>query len=176
MQPFCRNGERVLSKEFWKRKWIRLYSKIVREKAASTYIARGWAIGMFCGCFLPFGGQLIVSIPAAFLLKGSKIGATLGTLITNHFTIFIIYPVQCYAGLCLMGKARSFSEIQQLMQVVVKEQSFDVLMGLGMELVIAFFLGGAILAGVMTPLTYFLVKKMVDRYRSGKAVPAAAKK
>ena len=57
--------------------------KIVREKASPEYIARGWAIGMFFGCLIPFGFQLICSIPAAFILKGSKIGATLGTLLTN---------------------------------------------------------------------------------------------
>ena len=70
--------------------WLKMYIKIVREKATPEYIARGWAIGMFYGCLIPFGFQLICSIPTAFLLKGSKIGATVGTFITNHFTIFVI--------------------------------------------------------------------------------------
>ena len=61
---------------FSRRRVLRLYAKIVREKADSRYIARGWAIGMFCGCFFPFGTQLLISIPAAFILRGSKIGAT----------------------------------------------------------------------------------------------------
>ena len=69
--------------------WIRkksrkVYLKIVREKATPEYIARGWSIGMFFGCLIPIGGQLFCSIPTAFLLKGSKIGAVLGTFITNH--------------------------------------------------------------------------------------------
>ena len=79
-----------MKRGFLKRKLILLYLKIVREKASPEYIARGWAIGMFYGCLIPFGFQLICSIPTAFLLKGSKIGASVGTLITNHFSVFII--------------------------------------------------------------------------------------
>ena len=73
-----------------KKKCIWLYLKIVREKASPEYVARGWAIGMFCGCLIPFGVQLLISVPAAFILKGSKIGASIGTFVTNHFTIFFI--------------------------------------------------------------------------------------
>ena len=75
-------------KKTLRRSWGRLYHKMVREKASPEYIARGWAIGMFYGCLAPFGTQLLLSIPTSFLLKGSKIGATFGTLLTNHFTVF----------------------------------------------------------------------------------------
>ena len=73
-----------------RRQWQRLREKILGEKATPEFIARGWAIGMFYGCAIPFGFQLILSIPTAILLKGSKIGATIATFVTNHFTIFII--------------------------------------------------------------------------------------
>ena len=74
------------------RQWQRLREKILREQATPEFIAKGWAIGMFYGCAIPFGFQLILSIPTAIVLKGSKIGATVGTFVTNHFSIFIIYP------------------------------------------------------------------------------------
>ena len=84
-----------MRKKGWLRRgWMRLYSKIVREKASPEYIARGWAIGMFYGCFAPMGTQLLLSIPTAFLLRGSKIGATLGTFLTNHFTVFILHRLR----------------------------------------------------------------------------------
>ena len=92
-------------RNWFKRKLVWLYRKIVHEKASPEYIARGWAIGMFYGCLIPFGLQLAFSIPTSFILKGSKIGATLGTLITNHVTIFFIYPVQCLVGNRLIGGA-----------------------------------------------------------------------
>ena len=159
----------VMGRSFYRRHLIRLYAKIVREKASPEYIARGWAIGMFYGCLIPFGFQLILSIPTAFLLRASKVGATVGTLITNHFTIFIIYPVQCYVGALLMGRGRGLDEISRIMEDVIRRQSYEALWGIGLDLVIAFFIGGALLTAVMTPLTYFFVKGLVIRYRRRKS-------
>lgn len=150
---------------FIKEKCFQLYNSIVREQATPEFIARGWAIGMFCGCFLPFGIQLVFSIPAAFLLRGSKVGATLGTLITNHFTIFVIYPLQCYAGALITGRNLSYETIKTAMTEVVQKQNFETLFGLGVDITIAFFTGGFLLAVVMTPITYFAIKRVVNKYR-----------
>jgi len=155
----------LFKKNVLKRKLISLYGKIVREKATPEYIARGWAIGMFYGCLIPFGFQLLCSVPTALVLKGSKIGAVLGTLLTNHFTIFIIYPVQCVVGNRLIGGSVSYAEIEKAFQNVLKEQSYEALLGIGGELVAAFFVGGALLTLVTTPLTYWGVRKMVEEYQ-----------
>lgn len=154
-----------MGKIFSRRSLLRLYAKIVREKADAKYIARGWAIGMFCGCFFPFGTQLLISIPAAFILRGSKIGATLGTLLTNHVTIFFIYPLQCYVGDRLMGGRLSWEQIKEVMANVLERQSFESLFELGWHLTVAFFIGGAILTAIMTPLTYVGVKNLVIKRR-----------
>ncbi|MBE6403577.1 MAG: DUF2062 domain-containing protein [Lentisphaerae bacterium] len=154
-----------MGKIFSRKSLLRLYAKIVREKADAKYIARGWAIGMFCGCFFPFGIQLLISIPAAFILRGSKIGATLGTLLTNHVTIFFIYPLQCYVGDRLMGGRLSWEQIKEVMANVLEKQSFESLFELGWHLTVAFFIGGAILTAIMTPLTYVGVKNLVIKRR-----------
>ena len=148
-----------------KRKYVYFYSKILKEKASPEYIARGWAIGMFCGCLIPFGLQLALSIPVAFLLKGSKIGATLGTLLTNQVTIFFIYPVQCYVGSRIMGSDLTYSAIKDALRNVLRRQDYDSLFGLGWDLLEAFFIGGLLLTVLMTPVTYYAVKTMVIRYR-----------
>ena len=150
-----------------------LYNRIVKEKATPEYIARGWAIGMFYGCMIPFGFQLLCSIPTAFLLKGSKIGATFGTLLTNHFTIFIIYPVQCLVGNHMIGGNLSYAAVNEAMQNVLKLQNYRALMELGYDLLISFFVGGALLTLIMTPITYFTVKKMVISHRKHRRKPAA---
>ena len=157
-----------MSRSFFRRYLIRLYAKIVREKASPEYIARGWAIGMFYGCLIPFGFQLILSIPTAFLLKGSKIGATVGTFFTNHFSIFIIYPAQCWVGSKIMGGSLSWQSAVDAMQALLKEQSYHALLALGWELVVAFFIGGALLTAVMTPLTYWFVKRLVIVFQNRK--------
>lgn len=155
--------------QWFKKKWRKFYLKIVREKAPPEYIARGWSIGMFFGCLIPIGGQLVCSIPTAFLLKGSKIGAVLGTFITNQVTVFFIYPVQCYAGAKLIGLDFSYGDIKDKLKDIVDASSFsefvDATKSLAGDLTVAFFVGGAIMAAVLTPLTYFAVKKMVIGYR-----------
>ena len=151
---------------YLKEKFKLLYNKMVGEEAPSSYIARGWAIGMFWGCTAPFGVQLMLSIPCAFVLKGSKIGATIGTFITNHFSIFIIYPLQTYGGAKLMGLPLSYDDIKSAMMDVIEKQNYETLFSLGMDIAIAFFVGGIIMALVFTPITYFGVKYLVDKYRA----------
>ena len=151
-----------------RRMWLRLYMKMVREKASPEYIARGWAIGIFYGCLIPFGFQLLCSIPTSIILKGSKIGATVGTLFTNHFSIFIIYPLQCWVGNKIMAGNLTWAKTSEAMNLLIKEQSYSALLGLGWELVASFFIGGALLTAVMTPLTYFGVKKLVLLFRERK--------
>ena len=154
---------------WFKKKWRKFYFKIVREKATPEYIARGWSIGMFFGCLIPIGGQLFCSIPTAFLLKGSKIGAVLGTLLTNQITVFFIYPVQCYAGAKLIGLDLSYSDIKIKLKDIVDASNFqefvEATKTLAGDLTLAFFVGGAIMAIVLTPLTYIVVKRMVVAYR-----------
>lgn len=146
-------------------KWQRLYIKIVKEKAPPEYIARGWAIGMFCGCFIPFGFQLIISVPASFFLKGSKVGAVLGTLLTNQVTIFFIYPVQCYVGSRILGGDLTLGAVQNALKDLLAHQNYETLFSLSGHLIAAFFVGGALLTAVCTPITYFGVKAMVKNYR-----------
>ena len=141
---------------------------MVGEEAPSSYIARGWAIGMFCGCAIPFGLQLMFSIPISFVLKGSKIGATIGTFITNHFSIFIIYPLQTYGGAKLLGIPLSYDDIKNAMTDVIAKQNFETLWAVGADIAWSFFAGGLVMALVFTPLTYFGVKYMVDKYRTRK--------
>ncbi len=152
----------------WRRLFRYYYNKAVREKGTPEYIARGWAIGMFVGFAVPFGLQLVISVPLSFLMKGSKLGSMLGTLATNHFTIFIIYPFQCWIGSYLIGHPLSFSTIRSRLELVIQNQDYETLFGLGKELIAAFFIGGFLLAFITTPICYYAVKKMVIQYRLNK--------
>ena len=145
---------------FLKRKLMRLYVRIVREKKPPEFIARGWALGMFVGCAVPFGFQLVISVPLSVPLKGSKIGAVMGTLITNPLTIFFIYPFQTWLAdqLFLQGNL-SYAELTNV------EWTFETTVNLGTEVFTAFLMGGGLLALVLTPLTYFSVRALVRRHR-----------
>ena len=156
-------------------RWLRLRARMMRERQPPEFVARGWAIGMFYGCVIPFGFQLVLSIPTAILLKGSKIGATVGTFITNHFTIFLIYPAQCWAGnkvLELFG--RDVMSVDKIIEELNRVGSMSPLSGefwsalgqLGGGVMAAFFIGGAMLALVCTPLTYWGVLRSVQHRRA----------
>jgi len=158
-----------------RRKLLQLRSSILHERRPPEFIARGWAIGVFYGCTIPFGFQLILSIPTAIFLKGSKIGATVGTFITNHFTIFVIYPAQHCAGnkvLELFGRDvmsvdRIIAELSRVGALSPLSGEFWSALGqLGGGVMASFFIGGALLALVCTPLTYWGVLRAVRNRRA----------
>jgi uncharacterized protein (DUF2062 family) len=147
-----------------------LKRKILLDKLSPEKVALGWAIGMFYGCMIPFGFQLIMSIPTAIALKASKVGASVGTLITNPVTIWFIYPVQCFLANRLIGGNLTYAAIKDMMAKVIRNGDYATLLSLGGEIVTSFFLGGAILTAIMVPITYFFVKNMVISHRRRRAV------
>ncbi len=139
----------------------RFRRKVVREKLPPEDIAGGWALGMFIGCSVPFGMQLVIAIPLAMMMRVSKLGATLGTFITNPVTIFIIYPAQTYiVNRLLFSGTLSFSRLMET------EWTWHAVRRLGAEVMASFFLGGIFLAAILTPITYFVIKALVIRFRA----------
>lgn len=145
-----------------------LKRKIVRDRLPPERVALGWAIGMFYGCVIPFGFQLILSVPTALALRASKIGATVGTLVTNPVTIWFLYPVQCYAANRLIGGNLTYEAIGTAMKKVIQAGDYATLLSLSGELVVSFFLGGALMAAVLVPMTYLAVKRTVLHHRRRK--------
>ena len=143
--------------------------KMVRDPLPPEDVAAGWALGMFIGCSVPFGLQLIVSVPLAMMMRVSKVGATLGTFITNPLTIWIIYPAQTMAMGWLLGRDFSWDYILKAMRGVAKNSDWKTLLSLSGDVVVCFILGGLALAAVLTPITYFTVRTLVRKYRSGRS-------
>lgn len=137
-----------------------LRNKMVREPLPPEDIAAGWALGVFVGCAIPFGLQLIISIPLAIMMRVSKVGATLATFITNPATIFVIYPVQTYlVNRYLFGGSLTLSKLMET------EWSWSAVCKLGAEVMASFFLGGFFLAIILTPIAYIAVKRLVIAHR-----------
>ena len=125
-------------------------------------VAAGWALGMFIGCSIPFGLQLIVSVPLAIMMRVSKVGATIGTLITNPVTIFFIYPAQTWVMYNILFGSREMGELP-------KEWTYESVMALSGPVIVSFFLGGLALALVLSPITYFVVRRIVVKFRKRSA-------
>lgn len=138
-----------------------LREKMIRDPLPPEDVAAGWALGMFVGCAVPFGLQLVVSVPLALMMRVSKVGATLGTLITNPVTIFFIYPAQTwFVNRVLFDGSLTFGRLVEV------EWSWEAVRKLGAEAMVSFFLGGFLLAIVLTPVTYFVVRRLVVRWRA----------
>jgi len=141
------------------KKFLReLREKMVRDPLPPEDVAGGWALGMFVGCAVPFGLQLLVSVPLAFMMRVSKVGATVGTLVTNPVTIFFIYPAQTWVVYNILFGHREMGELP-------KEWTREAVMALSGPVIASFFLGGLLLALILTPITYFIVKRIVVEYR-----------
>jgi len=52
------------------------------------------------------------------------------------------------------------------MSNVLRDQSWEALMRVGEDLIAAFFIGGALLTAIMTPITYYAVKSLVIHRRN----------
>ena len=154
-----------------KAKLSALYDKIVKERKSAEFIARGWALGVFVGSVIPFGIQIYIAVPLSFLLKGSKIGALTGTLISNPLTILFLYPAQCWMGSRLLGKDISWDAISEALKGVLTHQDWSSLSQLSGHLVTSFFAGGLLLAAFFTPLVYFVVLHLVRNYRRVRGIP-----
>ena len=136
-----------------------LKRKMVRDPLPPEDVAAGWALGMFVGCAVPFGLQLLVSIPLALMMRVSKVGATLGTLITNPVTIFFIYPAQTWVMYNIIFGHRELKELPT-------QWTWASVRALGTDVLVSFLLGGLALALILSPITYFAVKRFVIRHRA----------
>ena len=141
--------------------WSSLREKMVRDPLPPENVAAGWALGVFVGFAIPFGLQLVVSVPLALMMRVSKIGATVGTFVTNPATIVFISPAQTWVVYNLVFGNRDMGELPT-------EWSRRAVMSLSGPVIISFFLGGIALAMVFSPITYHIVKRIVVRHRRRK--------
>ena len=142
-------------------RWKRLREKMVRDPLPPESVAAGWALGVFIGFAIPFGLQLIVSVPLAIMMRVSKVGATLGTFVTNPATIFFLYPAQTWVVYNLFFGSREMGELPT-------EWTRQSVMALSGPVIISFFLGGLALAMLLSPVAYHVVKRIVIRQRRRK--------
>ncbi len=157
-----------------------LYLKLMRHSGTPEYTARGVALGLFVGFLIPMGLQLAVVIPLAFLFKTSKVMAGAFTFVTNHLTVFLIYPVQCYIGSYLIFNPLSYAEVSGKLKALMSGESWrevlTELSRLGLELGLAFFAGGLLFAIISSVLGYFISLQLILRYRARRARKLAARR
>lgn len=142
-----------------------IYVKLVKQAGSPDYIARGVAIGLMVGMVIPFGLQIPIAIALAFLLKAAKIPAFACTWVTNHITVFFIYPVQCWIGSYLIGNPLQLEKVEKQLEAVINERTWASLSALGGQLIASFFAGGFLFGIILAVPGYFFSLYWVKQYR-----------
>ena len=143
------------------------YLRLIRIQAGPHTIAIGLAAGVFIGLLpvLPF--QTILAIALAFVVRGSKVAAALGTWVSNPLNWVPCYMLFYYVGRALVPfEVPPFNPSQLEMA-----QRLDV----GWKLFAAMMVGGLVIATPSAFLSYFAARKFVETYRRKKRERLARK-
>ena len=116
------------------------------------YIALGMAIGIFVSITPIIPLQTLVAILLAFLVRGSKSAAALGTWLSNPLTIPVVYYANYKLGCSLLGYQKTLDSIAF--------DSFSQLMELGLEVTWAMIVGGVVIGAILGVVAYFVTLRV----------------
>ena len=116
------------------------------------YLALGMAVGIFVSITPIIPLQTVVAIAVAFLVRGSKSAAVLGTWLSNPLTIPVVYYANYKLGCILLGYQNALDKIAF--------DSFSELMELGLEVTLAMIAGGVVIGAVLGLGAYFVTLRV----------------
>lgn len=134
------------------------YYRLIRLHSSAGEIARGVAIGCFCGCLPLFGLQVIFSLTFATLFKGQRFVAAATTWISNPFTYIPLYAFGFHVGRSLLG-------YQNLTFPKEAIGSINLLSELGGDFLTALFFGCIVVGTVTSFCGYWGSLYIVQRAR-----------
>jgi uncharacterized protein (DUF2062 family) len=139
-------------------RWI--FEGCIQAEGSPKKIALGFALGIMIGMTPFWGLHIPTSLILAAMLRWSKIAAAVGMNITNVGTAPLIYPVNYWIGVKLVGVSRQVSW----------PRSFDFhecirLLGESPLIFVDLFIGGLILGMPIAVMGYVAVLKIIGTYR-----------
>ncbi len=156
----------------FKLKHARLWMRRLFGRGSPESIARGAALGLFIGFFVVISVQTPIAVALAFLFRAQRLAAVAFTFVTNPFTVFVIYPVQCMFGGKLLGYELNVQVVESKLKSVDLSwhgllESSSLIGKLGVEIVTSFMVGGAIFgivsAAIGYPIVLFTVRKLQEK-------------
>lgn len=116
------------------------------------HLALGMAVGIFVSITPIIPLQTLVAIALAFLVRGSKSAAVLGTWLSNPLTIPVVYFANYKLGCALLGYQKTLDNIAF--------DSFSDLMELGLEVTLAMIAGGVVIGAFLGTLAYVVTLRV----------------
>lgn len=144
-----------------------LWLRVLRIRASEHNIARGLAAGVYVGLLpvLPF--QTVLAIALAFVVRGSKIAAALGTWVSNPLNW-----VPCYLMFYYVGRAVLPLDVPPL---DLEQVEMTQLIEAGWKMFAVMMVGGTVVGLPSAALSYFVAFKAVRLYRERKEARRAAR-
>lgn len=115
-------------------------------------IALGTAVGVFISITPIIPLQTVVAVALAFLVRGSKSAAALGTWLSNPLTIPVVYYADYKLGCIVLGCKKTLDSIAF--------DSFAQLMELGLEVTWAMIIGSLVIGSIAAIVAYFVTLRI----------------
>jgi uncharacterized protein len=144
------------------------YYRLLRSDGTPHNTALAIALGLFIGCLIPIGGQTVIVIILAIILRTDKVLAFAATWISNPYTVTFLYPIFCYVGAKVAGTGLTFMYINRQISSIVHNFTWHGLLSLGSNLALSFFIGGLIFGIIIGCIGYLITYILVVKYRSAK--------
>ena len=129
------------------------------QNGSPFFNAKGFAIGVFSGCFPFFGFQTLIGIFFAKLAKGNIVLAAIGTWISNPFTYIPLYYLNYKVGSIFLNTSSS--------KAIEKSFVIDNLWKQGRIVSLKLLLGsscvGLLLALICGSFVFFIYKIKIKR-------------
>ncbi|NCO75093.1 MAG: DUF2062 domain-containing protein [Cyanobacteria bacterium] len=142
-----------------KRYWHYYKLRLLRLKENPHKIARGFAAGVFAGCFPLMGLQFVMAIIFAFILKGNKFTAIIGTWISNPFTYVPLFLFNFQVGkFCL-------SFFIDNHHIEFSWDSLKQISDLGTEITTTLLLGSFIVGLCFSFVAYYVILYLLKKWK-----------
>jgi uncharacterized protein len=120
-------------------------------------IALGMAVGIFVSITPIIPLQTVVAVTLAFVVRGSKSAAALGTWLSNPLTIPLVYYANYKLG-CILLRCQTTMD-------TIAFDSFSQLMDLGLEVTGAMLVGSLAIGLVLGVVAYFVTFRVFTTIR-----------
>jgi hypothetical protein len=139
------------------RYWHYYRLRLLRLKEDPQKIARGFAAGVFAGCFPLIGLQFVMAIIFAFIVKGNKFMAVVGTWISNPFTYVPLFLFNFQVGKLIVNIFIPNNAME------FKWDSLKQISDLGAEITATLLLGSTIVGFCFCFIAYYLILQLLKK-------------
>ena len=149
----------------WKQNLKAFYLRVRSLQGDPHYVAMGMAVGVFVAFTPTIPFHTVLTIALAFLLRGSKPAALIGSWLNNPLTFPVFYYGSYKLGVFILGRD---------IPVHIRYDGIKELMRLGWDVAVAMIAGGVMLGVLPAVGAYFATFHLFRRIRARRSADAIA--